>query len=116
MDIKLYTFSEALEKLKKREITMLIRAKHMDADFTNKSILLYNTSRYIGLGASCVSGSKDCLYQTVKNEKNERVTSYAKVESDDILAEDYIDTSQWTLYNYKNDYDKFIKEKILGGN
>lgn len=110
MDIKLYTFSEALEKLKKNEITRLIRAKYMDADFIHKCILLYNTSKYIALG------TQYCLWQTTKNEKGERVSSYAKVDSDDILAEDYIDTSQWTLCNCKDDYNNFITKEILENN
>lgn len=38
MDIKLYSFSKALEKLKNKEISMLIRAKYMKADFQNNCI------------------------------------------------------------------------------
>lgn len=115
MDIKLYSFGEALEKLKKKEINLLVRAKHMDADFINKCILLHNTSRYISLGKSMVSGSQQCLWQTVKKENGERVASYAKVDSDDILAEDYIDTNQWTLCYYKEEYDKFIQNLLKNG-
>lgn len=47
MDIKLYSFSESLDKLKKKEIPMLVRAKYMKADFQNGCILLYNTEKYV---------------------------------------------------------------------
>ena len=109
MEIKLMSFSEAIDKLKKNELTILVRAKYMEADFTNRCILLYNTSKYITLGNSCASGSPCCLWQTIKKENGERSSSYAKVDSDDILAEDYLDTSQWNICYYKDDYDKFIQ-------
>lgn len=111
MDIKLYTFSEALEKLKKKEMPMLIRAKYMKADFQNKCILLYQTERYIKLSGSCVSGNPNVLWQTILQKDGCRQSSYAKMESDDILAEDYIDTSDWTLFDYEEQYDEFIKTK-----
>lgn len=109
MDIKLYKFSEALEKVKKKEMSMLIRAKYMKADFQNKCILLYQTERYVKLGGSCVSGNSDILWQTILKEDGSRKSSYAKIESDDILAEDYVDTSDWTLIEDKNQYEEAIK-------
>lgn len=108
MDIKLYTFSEALEKLKNKEIPMLIRAKYMKADFQNRCILLYKTERYVFLGNSCISGSPDILWQTILKENCSRTSSYAEIESEDILADDYIDTSTWTLCDYVEDYKKAL--------
>ena len=110
MDIKLYTFDEALKKLKDKEISMLIRAKYMKADFQNRCILLYRTERYVSLGGSCVSGSPDVLWQTTLKKDGGRESTYAKIESDDILADDYIDTSQWTLFEYQKQYDEEIRE------
>lgn len=109
MDIKLYSFSEALEKLKNKEISMLIRAKYMKADFQNNCILLYDTEKYVCFHYSFVSGQPDILWQTILEEDGTRTGSYAKIESEDILAYDYIDTSAWTLCNYKQDYEKAIK-------
>lgn len=111
MDIKLYTFSEALEKVKKKEMPMLIRAKYMKADFINKCILLYQTEKYVSFGGSFVSGNPDVLRQTILNKNGSRTSSYAEIESEDILAEDYIDTSDWTLFNYIDDYEEGIKPK-----
>ena len=108
MDIKLYTFGEALEKLKNKEIPMLVRAKYMKADFQNRCILLYLTDRYVYLGGSCVSGSPDILWQTVRNNEGGRTSSYARIDSEDILADDYIDTSTWILCDYKQDYEKAL--------
>jgi hypothetical protein len=111
MDIKLYSFNEALERLKKNEISMLIRAKHMKADFQNKCILLYSTERYISLGSSCISGKPDILWQTILDNEGNRESKLAYIESDDILAEDYIDTSQWTLCDTREKYDNVRKKK-----
>lgn len=108
MEIKLYSFSEALEKLKNKEMSMLIRAKYMKADFLNKCILLYYTERYVSLQSSCISGIPDKLYQTTLNKDGTRTSTYAEIKSDDILAEDYIDTSEWKLFDYKDEYDKEI--------
>ena len=108
IDIKLYTFSEALEKLKNKEISMLIRAKYMKADFQNRCILLYNTEKYVGFHYSFTSGSPDILWQTVLNNKGCRTDSYARIDSEDILADDSIDTSTWTLCDYKKDYEKAL--------
>lgn len=105
--IKLYTFSEALEKVKKKEMSMLIRAKYMKADFQNRCILLYQTEKYVKLGSSCVSGKPDVLWQTILKDDGSRTSSYAKIDSDDILAEDYIDTSEWTICDYKNQYQNY---------
>lgn len=110
MEIKLYTFSEALEKLKSKEIPMMVRAKYMKADFLNRCILLYNTERYISLGSSCISGSPDILWQTILKEDGSRTCSYARIDSDDILADDYINTSTWTLCEYKQDYEKVLNQ------
>lgn len=106
MEIKLYSFSEALEKLKNKEISMLIRAKYMKADFQNRCILLYGTKRYVSLSSSFVSGCPETLKQTVLHNDGNRTTSYAIIESDDILADDYIDTTQWTLFEYRKQYDE----------
>lgn len=111
MELKLYSFDEALKKLKNNEMPMLIRAKYLEADFINKCILLYSTKRYVSLGSSCVSGVPNTLRQTVLNEDLSRTTQYAKIESDDILAEDYIDTSEWKLFEYKDEYDKEIRHQ-----
>ena len=48
--------------------------------------------------------------QTILEKDGTRTGSYAKIESEDILADDYIDTSVWTLCNYKQDYEKAIKK------
>lgn len=106
MEIKLYSFGEALEKLKKKEISMLIRARNMEADFQNRCILLYRTKRYISLSESCVSGNPNILWQTILNKDGSRTSSCAKIESSDILAEDYVDTTQWTLFEYEEQYDE----------
>lgn len=103
MEIKLYSFSEALEKLKNKEITVLIRAKDMEADYQNRCILLYHSKRYITLHPSFTSGKPDILWQVVKNG-NGATGSYAYIESKDILADDYIDTSTWTLCETSKDY------------
>ena len=108
-NIKLYSFNEALEKLKNKEISKLIRAKYMDADFQNKCILLYRTEKYVELCGSCVAGKPDCLWQTVMKDKSGQTSSYAYIESDDILAEDYIDTTQWTLFETREKYDEYRK-------
>lgn len=108
MDMKLYTFSEALEKVKKKEIPMLIRAKYMKADFQNRCVLLYRTERYVKLGGSCIYGSPDILWQTVLKDNGNRESSCAKISSDDILAEDYIDTSEWTLFDCEDQYQNYI--------
>lgn len=109
MEIRLYTFSEALEKLKNGEISKLIRAKYMEADFINKYILLYYTKKYISLSNNVVDGKAKILTQTVL-DNGVQTTSYAKIESDDILAEDYIDTSDWTLIESKKDYNLKITQ------
>jgi hypothetical protein len=111
MEIKLYTFSEALEKLKNKEIPMLIRAKYMKADFQNRCILLYKTEKYVGFHYSFTSGSPDILWQTVQNDEGGRTGSYASIDSEDILAEDYVDTSTWTLYDYPKEYENAKKDK-----
>ena len=108
MDIKLYTFSEALEKLKNKEIPMLIRAKYMKADFQNRCILLYSTEKYVGFHYSFTSGHPDILWQTIQNNEGGRTGSYARIDSEDILADDYVDTSTWTLCDYKQDYEKAL--------
>lgn len=108
MDIKLYSFSEALDKLKKKEIPMLVRAKYMKADFQNNCILLYNTEKYIGFHYNFISGHPDILWQTVLEANGTRTGCLAKIDSEDILADDYIDTSMWILCDYKEDYKKAI--------
>ena len=111
MEIKLYTFSEALEKLKNKEIPMLIRARYMKADFQNRCILLYKTEKYVRLQYSFILGDPDVLWHTVKNDKGSYTSSYARLDSDDILADDYIDTSTWTLCNYPEEYESVKKNK-----
>ena len=112
MEIKMYSFDEALKKLKAKEISMLIRAKYMKADFQKHCILLYQTDRYVYLDKSCCSGSPDMLWQTFLDRKSDvRTSSYAQIESDDILAEDYIDTNQWVLIKNQKQYDEEIKNK-----
>lgn len=111
-NIKLYSFNEALEKLKNKEISKLIRAKYMVADFQNKCILLYRTEKYVELCGSCIDGKPDCLWQTVKSGQTSSyacISSYAYIGSDDILAEDYIDTTQWTLCETREKYDEYRK-------
>lgn len=111
MSIKLYSFDEALNKLKNKEMPMLIRAKYMKADFLNKCILLYYTEKYVSLQSSCISGVPNQLRQTVLNEDGTRTSTYAKIESDDILADDYIDSAEWKLFDTKNEYDKEIRHQ-----
>lgn len=111
MEIKLYTFSEALEKLKNKEIPMLIRAKYMKADFQNRCILLYKTEKYVGFHCSFISGNPDILWQTVQNDECRRTGSYARIDSEDILADDYVDTSTWTLCDYPKEYENAKKDK-----
>lgn len=62
MNIKLCSFSEVLEKVKKKEIPVLIRTKYMEADFQNKCILLYRTEKYVELRGSCVSSNPDVFW------------------------------------------------------
>lgn len=111
MEIKLYTFSEALEKLKNKEIPMLIRAKYMKADFQNRCILLYKTEKYVCFHYSFTSGSPDILWQTVQNDEGGCTGSYARIDSEDILADDYVDTSTWTLCDYPKEYENAKKDK-----
>lgn len=106
MDIKLYSFEEALQKLKNKEMPMLIRAKYMEADFANKCILLYRTDKYVAFSNSCISGVPDVLMQTTIGEDGYRTASYAQIESKDILACDYIDSSEWELFDTKDEYDE----------
>lgn len=110
MDIKLYSFSESLDKLKKKEIPMLVRAKYMKADFQNGCILLYNTEKYVRFYNSFTSGEPDILWQTVLQNDGTRTGCLAKIDSEDILADDYIDTSTWVLCDYKQDYEKVIRK------
>ena len=110
MEIKLYSFEEALQKLKNKEMPLLIRAKHMEADFENKCVLLYRTERYFGISNSQISGVPDILVQTTIGADHYRTTSSAKLESGDVFACDYIDTSEWEMIDTKDEYDKKFRQ------
>lgn len=113
MEITLYSFSEALEKLKKKEISALIRAKDMEADFINRCILLYETKKFVKLKPNWSSGKPDALYLSELKEKdNCLTTSLAYIKSDDILACDYIDTNEWTLFDSKKKYEEAMLDKL----
>lgn len=108
-NINLLSFEEALRKLKNNEMQILIRMKHAGVDYLNKSILLYNSKQYITLMSSGISGQPDCLYITRFDEIGNKHSSVAEIISEDILAEDYIDTSGWQVFKYSAEYDKKIR-------
>ena len=113
MEITLYSFSEALEKLKKKEISALIRAKDMEADFINRCILLYNTKKFVKLKPNWSSGKPDALYLSeIKEKESVLTTSLAYIKSDDILACDYIDTNEWTLFDSQKKYEEAMLNKL----
>lgn len=107
MDIKLLSFSEALELLKAEEIDLLLRAKHMEADFSKRCILLYLTDKYVTYGASCVKDRPDILWQSIR-ENGKTVSSAACIETEDLLAEDYIDPRQWTVCKTEEEYKSVV--------
>lgn len=107
--IILYPFSEALEKIKKGEISALIRLKWVEASYDPRIIKMWLTEN-IRLEYSCVSGNEKCLWHWVRNSKGEMSGSRADVPSSDILAEDYIDTRQWILSQNREDFDKVYKQ------
>lgn len=106
MEINIIPFGEALEKLKKKEMPVLVRMKYLDADYSNRCVLLYNTQKYLSL-------DDNTLYQNVLTEEINKVrTCRAKLDSEDLLADDYLDVSDWNVLFYKSQYEKFLNSKI----
>lgn len=101
----LYSFGEAIEKIKRKEMKTLIRAKWIEADYFKRVIKMWCTE-HISLEDSCVSGVEDCLRHWSKNKEGGMTGVCAKIHSDDILAEDYIDSNQWILCNSIKEFDE----------
>lgn len=101
----LYTFGEAIEKIKSGEIKTLIRAKWLEADYLRRVIKMWCTE-HISLESSCMSGCENCLRHWVRDNDGKMTGSYAIIRSDDILAEDYIDTNQWVLCDSITEFDE----------
>lgn len=104
----LYSFGEAIEKVKSREMKTLIRAKWLEADYFQRVIKMWCTE-HILLESSCISGRENYLRHWSRNNEGKMTGSYAKIGSDDILAEDYIDTNQWVLCNSVTEFDEKFK-------
>ena len=85
----------------------------MEADFINRCILLYDTKKFVKLKPNWCSGRPDALYLSKQKEKNAGLTtSLASIESEDILACDYIDTNEWTLFDDKKKYEEAMSNKL----
>ena len=72
MEIKLLSFSEALDRMVSGKLPYMIRMKWLEADYLNNVVLLYKTN-YIVLSKSCGIGSPEELWfsRTMKNQVNQ---------------------------------------------
>lgn len=109
MQIKLLSFSEALDKIKSGDLPYMIRMKWLEADYLNSVILLYKTN-YIVLSKSCNVGSPEELWFFQNNDKSGQSGSYTKIPSCDILSNDWIDLEGWSFAKDKETYKKLYQD------
>ena len=57
---------------------------------------------------SCISGNSKILWHYINNKEGGQTGSYAKVGSNDILADDWLDMREWKIANNTKEYDKMI--------
>lgn len=108
--IKTITFGEALDQVKNGHTDYMIRSKWLKSpDFINRIINLQNLKRYIKRDWCFVEGVPKVLRMVKKKKSGESVSKYAKIESDDILADDWVDMREWTVVNDGATYEKEIK-------
>ena len=112
MQVTLFSFEEAFKKLKNKEIPYLIRIKDVVADFNNKHLLLYKCNKCYFLKWESV-GENYVQHMYVRTYTNSGYSeTYAKLESDDLLANDYMDISDWIIFKNKKEYN----EELLKNN
>lgn len=106
--LSLLSFSEALNRIKNKETEYMIRIKWLEnADFVNR-ILIMSKIEHIIYSHSCVSGYPKMLWRYINNKEGGQTGSYARIESDDILSDDWLDMKEWKIANNIKEYDKMI--------
>ena len=63
--------------------------------------------RVVRYGASCIKDRPDILWQSIR-EDGKTVSSAACIETEDLLAEDYIDPRQWTVCKTEEEYKSVV--------
>lgn len=111
MQIKLLSFSDALDKIKSGDLPYMIRMKWLEADYLNSVILLYKTN-YIVLSKSYGVGSPEELWFFQNNDKSGQSGSYAYIPSCDILANDWLDLEGWSFAKDKETYKKLYQDSV----
>lgn len=105
-NLTLLSFSEALNRIKRKETKYMIRSKWLEStDFINR-ILIVSKIEHIVYSYSCVSGKPKILWHYTNNKEGGQIGSYAEIRSDDILADDWLDMSQWNIVNSVKEYDE----------
>lgn len=105
-NLTLLNFSDALNRIKSKETEYMIRATWLKStDFANR-ILIVSKIEHILYSYSCVSGNPKMLWHYINNKEGGQTGSYAKIGSDDILADDWLDMSQWKIVNSVKEYDE----------
>ena len=109
MQIKLLSFSEALDKIKSGNLSYMIRMKWLEADYLNSVILLYKTN-HIVLCKSYSDGAPEELWFYQNNERSGQSGCYAAIPSCDILANDWLDLDGWSFAKDKETYRKLYQD------
>lgn len=108
-NLTLISFSEALNHIKNKETKYMIRAKWLEhVDFVNR-ILNISKIEHIVYSHSCVSGKPKILWHYVNNKDGGQTGNYAEIGSDDILADDWLNLSDWNIVNNIKEYDEMIQ-------
>lgn len=109
--IKTVTFSEALDLLKNEHTSFMIRAKWLkNNDFVNRIIVAHNLKQYIKHDWSYVEGRPKILRMAKKKKDGSISSSYACIESDDILADDWVDLREWKVVTTQEEYEEEIRK------
>lgn len=106
-------FSAALRKLLEKDVNYLIRGYWLNhADFANRIINLSQIDQYIVYSPSYCAGRAKCLrhYQRNKDDNCFIGTDDIKLTSEDLLSEDWINLTGWTVVENNDEYQKLIKK------
>lgn len=107
-NLTLLTFSQALDRIKNKETSYMIRAIWLKStDFVNRIIIISQIEHIVYSHSFCSEKAK-ILWHYIQNKKGGQTGSYAKMGSDDILAEDWLDMNEWKIANNTKEYEKMI--------
>lgn len=105
-NLTLLSFSEALNRIKNKETEYMIRTIWLKSiDFVNR-IIIISKIEHIIYSHSCVSGKAKMLWHYVQNNEGGQTGSYAKIDSDDILADDWLDMNEWKIAKNTKEYEE----------